>query len=160
MAKIYLDMDGVLADFDAGARTILDTDNTYKWEFVHGANEFWRRLNAYSNFFGALPLMPGARDLVQAIVTAGRAPVILTALPKKDDVDVASQKKQWIARHFGPFEVITCMTDEKPRYCDRGDVLVDDRAVNRHAWEAKGGTFILHTSAEISIMKLSGLGYL
>jgi hypothetical protein len=38
-------------------------------------------------------------------------------------------------------------------------VLVDDRASAREGWEAKGGTFIHHVSAERSIAALRKLGF-
>ena len=55
--------------------------------------------------------------------------------------------------------VITCMSKEKPRWSQRGHVLVDDRAFAREGWEAKGGTFVHHVSAERSIAALRKLGF-
>lgn len=159
MPTIYLDMDGVLADFDAGARIILETDNTYRWEFIHGQVAFWSKLNSHANFFGALPMMPDAHKLVEAVERGGFTPVVLTALPRKNAFDVKTQKERWIEKHFG-LKVITCMTDDKPDFCEPQDVLVDDRAINRDGWEKKGGTFVLHTSAERSIFALKAKGYL
>ncbi|KAA3452719.1 hypothetical protein C7I87_00635 [Mesorhizobium sp. SARCC-RB16n] len=160
---IYLDLDGVLADFDAGAGNILGTDNIYKWEFVHGPKAFWDKLNVYPNFFGGLPLKDDAMVLWNAVRALD--PVVLTALPKKDATDVDTQKRTWVKRHLRhPFgsgmttRVITCETKDKPNFCEPGDVLVDDRAVNREAWEAAGGIYVLHTSAASTVLYLKALG--
>ena len=153
---IYLDMDGVLADFDAGARNVLGTDNSYKWEFIHGSKAFWTKLDAHRDFFGSLPKMQDADHLFAAV--SHLAPKVLTALPKKDAPKVENAKRNWIARYYGrQVEVITCLTEDKPGYCKPGDILVDDRAVNRDAWNAKGGIFLLHSSAAGTIAALRAL---
>lgn len=155
--RIFLDLDGVLADFDKGAGIILGTDNTYKWEFIHGGNRFWEVLNSFPNFFGSLPLMPDALELWQAV--GKRKPTILTALPRQDAASVDAQKRAWVAKHLGAdIEVITCETKDKPKFCQKGDILVDDRSVNQEAWNAAGGTYILHTTAKKSIHLLRAMG--
>ncbi|CDM57413.1 5' nucleotidase, NT5C type [Rhizobium favelukesii] len=159
--KIFLDMDGVLADFDKGAGHLLGTDDIHKWEFVHGPKAFWEKLDSYPNFFGSLPPMPDAYHLWGEVYQ--REPIILTALPRVGATDVDAQKRAWVKHHLpSSFEVdvITCQTPEKPGYANVGDVLVDDRAVNRAAWEARGGKFILHTSAETTLTQLKAMGYL
>lgn len=146
-------MDGVLADFDAGAGDALGTDNIYKWEFVNGTGEFWKILNAVPEFFLNLPPMPDLDVLWNSV--KHRAPKVLTALPKRDASDVERQKRQWIRRHLGPdVEVITCLTEEKPNYCSPTDVLVDDRAVNRKLWTQRGGLFVLHSDAASTVAEL------
>lgn len=157
MPRIFLDLDGVLADFDKGAGIILETDNIYKWEFIHGGDRFWEVLNSFPNFFGSLPLMPDAMELWWAV--RERKPTILTALPRQDAASVDAQKRAWVAKYLGSdVEVITCKTKDKPKFCRTGDILIDDRSVNREAWNAAGGTYILHTSAQASVHRLRALG--
>jgi len=91
---------------------------------------------------------------------AGLNPVILTALPKSDAADVDKQKRAWVAENLGPeVKVITCTTREKPLYCLPGDVLVDDRTVNKVNWELAGGVFIHHTSAAESLPQINSIFY-
>lgn len=156
---IWLDMDGVLADFDEGARQALGTDNTYQWEFQHGAKAFWEKLDADPNFFGNLPPMKDMRKLWNAV--KGRDVRVLTALPRTGADAVDLQKRDWIARRLGKtVPVITCQTFEKPNFCHPGDVLVDDRTVNREKWEAAGGVFIHHVDAETTIKALAAANYI
>lgn len=152
----YLDLDGVLADFDKAASACMNTDNIYKYEFVWGVKKFWDKINSSEAFFANLEVMPDAWDLMGAV--GHLDPVILTALPHKDAEVVARHKREWVKTWFGAYPVITCLTSEKPNYCEPGDILVDDRAINRDAWLAKGGTYIIHTTAERTIGTLQALG--
>lgn len=156
--QLWLDMDGVLADFDSAARAALGTDNTYRWEWIYGTKSFWGRLNHNPNFFLDLPPMHDAWFLLESV--AHLNPKVLTALPKTGANAIAKQKREWIARHAGDLEVVTCLTHEKPDYCAPGDVLVDDRAVNMTEWEKKGGRYVLHTDALSSVKKLRDMGVL
>jgi hypothetical protein len=154
---IYVDLDGVLADYDTRANEVLGTDNHYKYEFVWGAADYWKQLHVKGNFFSSLGLMPGAKLLWNAVRPLG--PKVLTALPSTGAEEVDRQKRKWVSGMIDPnAEVITCKTVEKPNYCQPGDILIDDRAINRDAWIAKGGTYIIHTDAERTIGTLKALG--
>jgi hypothetical protein len=85
-------------------------------------------------------------------------PIILTALPREGAEKVDRQKRQWVRDYFGEYEVITCQTKDKPNYCKPGDILIDDRAVNRDRWIKKGGTYIIHTTAARTVGALQALG--
>ncbi len=153
---LFLDLDGVLADFDEGARRVLGTDNSYKWEWVHGKKKFWGMLNAAPEFFYNLPMMEDARYLWSNVEYLN--PVILTALPNSGDGAVDRQKRAWVAENLGTHvPVITCLTYEKPSYCRPGDVLVDDRTVNAAEWQNAGGIFVHHTSAITTVPRLEAI---
>lgn len=152
-------MDGVLANFDKRAEQILGTKNIYKYEFIWGAEVYWRELNSYPDFFLSLEAMPDAAWLLRE--TEYLDPIVLTALPKTNKDRVEQQKRAWIEMNIGPhMQVITCETKDKPNYCRPGDILVDDRAVNKPAWLARGGRYIVHTSAEDTLEQLYEMGVL
>lgn len=156
---LFLDMDGVLADFDAGANRALSTTNSYKWEFVHGTVAFWTILDNVPDFFLNLPPMPDMLELWDAVEHLN--PTVLTALPRRDAVDVNRQKREWVAKYLGGnVPVITCETWQKPHYCNLGSVLVDDRGINENKWRDAGGEFILHTNAKLTLEYLSRIGVL
>ena len=75
---LFLDCDGVLADFDAGVRDLLGMDAN-RFESKHGRGEFWKRLARHGNFYGDLKEMPDAQILFQAVKHL--KPTILTGLP-------------------------------------------------------------------------------
>jgi 5'(3')-deoxyribonucleotidase len=150
--RLYLDCDGVLADFDRGAHDVLGA-SPEAYVQRHGMGRFWQRLAQAPDFFARLPLMPGATILFEAVRHLD--PVILTGLPHGNWA--AGQKQRWAARHFPGTRIITCMARDKRKYCRSGDVLVDDNPKYRHLWEGAGGIFIHHRSVADSLRALSGL---
>lgn len=153
--RIYLDCDGVLADFDKGATAVLGLPPR-RFEQRFGLKTFWARLAATPGFFDTLDLLPDAMALYEAV--RHRNPVILTGLPRGAWAE--PQKRRWAARHFPGVEVITTSAALKREHCHPGDALVDDNDKFRHLWEKEGGVFIHHTSAAASIEDLRRLGFL
>lgn len=147
---LFLDCDGVLADFDAGARDLLGTTPA-KFEARHGRGEFWKRLARHGNFYGDLEEMPDARLLFDAVKHL--KPTILTGLPL--GTWAAPQKERWAEEHFPGVPIITTMAAKKHLHMERGDVLVDDRDKHRGLWESAGGIFVHHKNARDSIRQLA-----
>jgi hypothetical protein len=77
--RIYLDLDGVLADFEHGCQGLLGMPSR-EFEQQHGPTEFWCRLAEADDFYSDLPLMPDALRLFDAVQHL--QPTILTGLPK------------------------------------------------------------------------------
>ena len=147
---LFLDCDGVLADFDTGAKALLGMTPT-AFEKRHGRSEFWKRLARHGNFYGHLQEMPDAQLLFKAVKHL--KPTILTGLPL--GTWAAPQKERWAAEHFPGVPIITTMAAKKHLHMERGDVLVDDRDRHRHLWEGAGGVFVHHRNAEDSIRQLA-----
>ena len=153
--RIYLDCDGVLADFDKGALPILGAlPEAYERE--HGTADFWRKLAHADSFFERLDLTADAMDLYAAV--KAKDPIILTGMPMGDWAE--PQKRAWAARYFPGVPVITTLAALKREHCEPGDVLVDDRPWHREPWEDAGGHFIHHVSAQASIAALKKAGYI
>jgi 5'(3')-deoxyribonucleotidase len=152
MPRLFLDADGVLADFDAGAEALLGL-RPAAFEARYGRREFWTRLGKAGNFYGTLPLMPDAKRLFDAVKHL--KPTILTGLPLGNWA--APQKVRWAAEHFPGVPIITCMARDKHRHMARGDVLVDDRENHRAAYEAAGVVFVHHKNAEDSLRQLANI---
>ena len=149
--RLFLDLDGVLADFDRGVEAV-----TGRRPGALRVPEMWRALSRVPAFFETLHWMEDAERLWR--FCAPHAPTILTGLPL--GVWAPEQKRRWVARMLGAHvPVITCMSRDKPRHAGPGDVLVDDRADARAGWEAAGGTFVHHRHAEGTIAALRALGY-
>jgi len=154
-ARIYLDCDGVLADFERGAEAVLGMPSR-RFEQRFGLKAFWARLASTPDFFDTLDLMPDAMELFEAVRHKG--PVILTGLPRGAWAE--PQKRRWAARYFPGVEVITTSSALKREHCHPGDALVDDTVKFQQLWEKEGGVFIPHTSAAASIAELRRLGFL
>ena len=150
--QLYLDCDGVLADFDRGATELLGMPPR-AYEQRHGIAAFWRELARHPDFYGTLPLMPDAKELFAAV--RHLIPVILTGLPR--GAWAAPQKIRWAARHFPGTQILTVMAVDKRNHAQRGDILVDDQMKHAHLWEGAGGIFVHHRDAASTIDKLREL---
>lgn len=149
--KIYLDMDGVLADFDQGYERhfgvrpckILD-------------NVDWEAVRSIPGFYENLPAMADMRLLYDYVEHL--RPTVLTGVPK--DVPEAPRNKiAWVRKHLGEkVPVICCASREKSMYAGPGTVLVDDWEKYRHLWLAKGGRWVTHRSAVESVRQLREMG--
>ena len=148
--QLYLDCDGVLADFDRGAEAILGM-RPKAFQQRYNIGRMWAKLASAPDFYGTLPLMPGAVELFDAVKHLD--PVILTGLPRGNWA--ADQKVRWAAEHFPGTRIITCMAVNKRNHCVPGDVLVDDTLKHAHLWEKAGGIFIHHRSVEETLETLS-----
>ncbi|MBW8784413.1 MAG: hypothetical protein JF593_07210 [Novosphingobium sp.] len=152
MRQLYLDCDGVLADFDAGATAILGMPPR-AFEKRFGLKRFWQKLAQAPDFYFNLPLMPDAMELFAAVRHLD--PMILTGLPLGNWA--ADQKVRWAAQHFPGTRIITTMARDKRNHAREGDVLVDDQVRHRHLWEDVGGIFVHHRSAGESLRELAEL---
>ena len=147
--QLYLDCDGVLADFDRGATELLGmTPKAYQKR--HGIGPFWKKLARAPDFYFGLPLLPDAMQLFDAVRHFD--PIILTGLPVGNWA--ADQKVRWAALHFPGTRIITTMARDKRDHAKQGDVLVDDQIRHAHLWEEAGGIFVTHTDAKSTIRKL------
>jgi len=149
--QLYLDCDGVLADFDrAFAEAFGHPPRVY--EERRGSKVFWRNIREEAkDFYRHLPLMEGARELYAAV--AHLRPIILTGCPLGGWAEM--QKIEWAREHFPGVPLIPCMSKDKRLYCRPGDALVDDYLKYRDLWEAAGGTFIHHIDVGSSIKAIA-----
>jgi hypothetical protein len=159
--KVFCDLDGVLADFDAGVLKLFK-----KKPAEVSPKVLWPRLATTPGYYAPLPWMPEGKQLWAAIAPLN--PVILTGLPRGKWAE--PQKREWCARELGAeVEVICCASKDKHKYCPPGNdltdgemrsraVLIDDRESARESWEAAGGRFVLFTSTEDAITQLKALG--
>jgi hypothetical protein len=148
--QLYLDCDGVLADFDQGATALLGM-KPKAYEKQHGIGRFWQKLARAPDFYFGLPLLPDARRLFNAV--AHLDPIILTGLPLGNWA--AEQKVRWAAKYFPGTRIITTMARDKRDHAREGDVLVDDQLRHAHLWEGVGGIFIHHRDVDETLRELA-----
>lgn len=146
---IFLDCDGVLADFDTHAHDYFGMP-ARQYEEVAGSHVFWAALEEKGDFYRNLPLMPDARKLVDGV--RHLKPTILTGCPRGNWAE--SQKVGWAEEHFPGIPIITCRSSDKRAHAKPGDVLIDDWPQHRHRWVEHGGIFISHYDAKTSLATL------
>lgn len=147
--KLFLDLDWVLADFNAGVVAL-----TGKHPHELTTRGMWREVARAPDFFAALAFTAGGRRLWEFCQPLD--PTILTGLPHGCWAE--PQKRRWVARMLGPeVPVIACMSRDKARWAAPGHVLIDDRETAREPWEKAGGRFIHHRDADRTIAALVAL---
>lgn len=152
MTEIFVDLDGVLADFDTGVR-ILTGRTPEAYQRQHGPASFWTLLARTPQFYTTLPPHPDGPSIWVAIRQF--KPTILSGVPH--GTWAAPQKRAWVDKYLGPHvPLITCMSHEKADYAHPGDILIDDRAKTGPAWEAAGGRFIHHVTRASTLTQIAG----
>ncbi len=157
MYKLFVDLDGVLVDFESGVLRV-----TGRRVEEQSPREMWSALARSRGFYDSLDWLPDGRELWDFCLR--HEPTILTGLPFGNWA--APQKLSWCARELGPdVPVITCFSRQKAararEACPDGlqPVLVDDRARLRDSFEEAGGVFVHHRTSAESIIALKELGF-
>lgn len=149
--QIFLDCDGVLANFDKHFQE-LSGEPAHGYEDKNGSKAFWKVVMSDPDFFANLELMPGAQQLVD--FTSRYNPIILTGCPQGSWSQ--PQKQYWRHKHFPKTPMITCESKNKFKYMIPGtlNIIIDDWDKYKTIWEENGGTFIHHKTAQGSIKEL------
>ncbi len=149
---IFVDMDGVVADFDLHYERHFG-ERLDRWPGPDKTD--WGKVATVPDFFRTIPKMADADELLDGI--RPRPFKMLTGIPKSID-RVDNDKVWWLGEYVSPKpEVICCPAKEKCLHGKPGDVLIDDYLKYADMWIAMGGIFILHTSAAESLRVLNGL---
>lgn len=146
MTTIYLDMDGVVADFNQYVKQILNTDKiSHNWP-----PEEWRKISNNPRLYRDLDKTPEADKLVKFCQLVCQEKnwdlLFLTAVPKNNDIPWAYYDKIiWAQKHFPKIPVLFGPhSHDKWWHCQPGDILIDDRPSNCEEWKKAGGYSILH----------------
>lgn len=137
---LYIDLDGVMADFDGAFPQVFGLDHRSLAD-----DEMWGHINGHPSFFRDLPPMFGALEFFRSVEHLN--PVILTACPKSNYPHVAAQKRAWVREHLSQTSLVLPVLGgrHKPLFMHQaGDILVDDFGKNCIAWSAAGGVAIKH----------------
>jgi hypothetical protein len=149
--QIYVDLDGVLADFDKHHETVFGVRADKQADNVD-----WRAVRAVPDFYLNLPPMSDMRELWDYVKPY--KPIVLTGVPASVK-EAPMNKIAWVEKHLGAgVPVICCRSKDKFRQALPGDILIDDWEKHRHLWEGAGGVWITHRSASETITALRARG--
>jgi len=162
--KLYLDMDGVLADFDRGVVEILGLEAHDQGKATPEENRImYETMRNADHFYGRLELMPGAEKLFNCMRERfGDRCEILSGIPKphRGILTAGEDKVEWMRRLLSKDIVMNIVyRAEKIKYCTGKDcILIDDYAKNIAEWEQAGGTGILYRNADDVLKTLDEMG--
>ncbi|RLB68129.1 MAG: hypothetical protein DRH08_01850 [Deltaproteobacteria bacterium] len=152
--RIFVDLDGVLADFDTHFYNICrhypsDLSKKEKWKVVEEQYK-------HGSFFAKLPVIDGAKDLMKFLKPYD--PIIFTATGHSIQ-SAGWEKMKWVKKHISSKIPVICIEAGKDKaiLADKDSLLIDDRAEAIVPWVAAGGYGILHTNAESTIAQLRAL---
>lgn len=154
--RLYLDLDGVMADFDAYFPALFGLDHRSMAD-----DAMWKIINAHPSYFRDMPPCPGALEFFAEI--APLSPIVLTACPKTNYANAAIQKRAWVREHLSPDVIVLPVMGgrHKPLFMHApGDILIDDFEKNTRAWDESGGVAVLHREFDGTRRRLKELGVL
>ena len=158
---VYLDMDGVLADFFGGVEYLFGVDH---WKEL--TNDKTKDLKKQvidritgTDFFAVLPKFSTADALIEMVkkFTGGKFSINTSPL-RGDNENSAKYKKVWISNNIEkPDEIIVTGRKEsyaKDKASGTPNILIDDRPINIQKWQAAGGYGILYQANRDSLEKV------
>lgn len=147
MTQVFVDMDGVLADFDTGHEKVFGYRSDKLLDNVD-----WRAVRAAKDFYLNLPPMPDLDHLWRYLEPY--RPIVLTGVPYSVQ-EAPENKRAWISKHLGDHvEVRCCPSKNKCLHAQVGDILIDDWEKYKSLWIGKGGVWVTHLNAETTIAEL------
>jgi len=157
--KIYLDMDGVLADFFAEyAKLAGVTSGSYRDIPPAKADPTLNKMIG-TDFFARLPMFSTAPSLVQMVLSYVPNYSICSSPLRGDHANSEYWKREWIKKHLSPQPSEIIITGQKERHAVNPDgspnILIDDRGTNIVAWRARGGIGIKYQADEDSLDKVA-----
>jgi hypothetical protein len=160
---IYLDMDGVVADFD---KRFNDLSGMMPQDYVNknGLNDFWDLIDEKHkvSFWRGIELMPGAQKLVKYIEQHPFEMLTAPSIKKQSIIGKGLWVKDKIGTLYSTKPKVTYRSAKqkhtvKPNLT-KFDILIDDKGSTIDRWSAAGGTAILYQNADQVINDLKKLG--
>jgi len=158
---VYVDMDGVLADFFGGVEKLYGVEH---WKQLTSdktkdlKQEVINRITG-TDFFATLPEFPTADQLIDMVKKFTGGTFSILTSPLRGDHEVSSKyKKIWIQQHIEK-PAQTIITGRKESYAkDKAsgtpNILIDDRPVNIERWQNAGGYGILYQANRDPLTKV------
>ena len=152
--KIYLDMDGVLVDFDQQFKDLTGM-MPREFEAKHGSTGFWEAIDkAGVGFWRGMSWMPGGEALYNR---ASQFNHELLSSPSRSELSKIG-KRLWRRDKTPSTKLTLSRSYLKKNYAAPNHILIDDREDNIQQWRDAGGIGILYKSAEQVNAELDKLG--
>jgi len=155
--RVYLDMDGVLADFVKGAckahgttlEFILPNWEPGVWDMTLAMNiphsQFWREIDKLAaHFWERLEPTPFFNDIVKLVKELSDDWYVLTSPTLR--IPSYTGKVWWLRKHFGGSFDRFHITPYKHLFAGPGVLLIDDREKNVNEFVQAGGDGLLFPS--------------
>jgi 5'(3')-deoxyribonucleotidase len=151
MRRLYLDLDGVIFDFDSHYIELFGEKSEGVPDEI-----LWKNIKNHGTFFEELPIFEGALEFIATL--EDYYPVtILTACPKSDYRSAAIQKRKAVYANIGTHLTVIPMLGgvNKSLFMHApGDILIDDFEKNIKSWNDLGGNGIFYRDYETTLSEI------
>ena len=158
---VYIDMDGVLADFFGGVEKLYGVSH---WKELTAdktkdlKKEVIDRITG-TDFFATLPKFPTADGLIELVKKFTGGTFSINTSPLRGDHENSGKyKKVWIKNNIeAPTEIVVTGRKEtyaKDKASGTPNILIDDRPINIQKWQAAGGYGILYQANKDQLNKV------
>jgi len=160
---IYLDMDGVVADFD---KRFKDLSGLMPQEYIekNDLNAFWDLIDEKHKvaFWRGIEIMPGAEKLVKFVEQHPFEMLTAPSIKKQSIIGKGLWVKDKVGTLYSTKPKVTYRSAKqkhtvKPNLT-KFDILIDDKGSTIDNWNAAGGTGIFYQNADQVINDLKKLG--
>lgn len=152
--RIFLDMDGVLVDFDQQFKDLTGM-MPREFESKYSTEEFWEKIDkAGVGFWRGMKWMPGGEALYNR---AAQHDHFLLSSPSRSEVSKIG-KRLWRRDKTPNTKLYLARSYNKRKFAAPNHILIDDRADNIQQWKDAGGIGILYKSADQVNAELDKLG--
>ncbi len=149
--EIFVDLDGVLTNFDKGYYDLTGIDIT---GHHYDDKQFWEPINkAGYDFWINLEWTDDGKKLWNYVKKYN--PQILSAPSKQNDSRIG--KHDWVKRELPGTHLILRSAQHKCEFASPNSILIDDNETNIKQWKNAGGIAIQHISADNTINELKKL---
>lgn len=150
---IYVDMDGVIADFNAWAAQYIDTTDqgAYMRLFINNYKSCFRDL---APIVSGLKLLATLKDACILTAMPNHSEFIATGkelgfseeeLERRYNV-MRRNKMDWLSKYVGDIPVIIVPTRKDKAKFAAGNILIDDYYANVDDWRRNGGCGVVFTA--------------
>lgn len=140
--RVYLDLDGVVANFFAGYQELNPAVRSER-EMPDGPDSTYDLMRD-TDFFYRLPVYSSAQELVATILEFVPGYTVLTAPLHGDYANSKRWKTRWVVENLHPAPRRVIVTAHKWRHAvdphtGVANVLIDDKQKNLRPWRQSGG---------------------
>lgn len=154
--KIYLDMDGVIVDWENQFKKASNGISPNDYEKMHGeAKRFELSQNASPDFYANMEWTKDGRKLYEFLKNYDTEILSHAETKGGSDTRVVDGKLKWLKNNDVNIKAnLVPHREDKAKYANGNSILIDDREDNIQEFIDAGGKGILHTSTENTINEL------
>lgn len=159
---VYLDMDGVIADFNAQFLKLSGGIDPDEFE-AKSKRDFWKIIHiAGIPFWTGMPWMPDGKvlyDYLKKLNDGGLINLEILSATSRSNKNAYNGKHIWARRELGNDIKVNLVERgvEKAQFATPNTILIDDKEKVINPFRQAGGIGILHTSATDTINQLNAI---